>query len=258
MISVCRLAIFALIISLGTFGAHAAVLVSTSAMCGSPPSTPNSSNDASAGVTTASAISDLDCIFDGDNTGFATGVANGSIAGATHLDLQVMGISSADTSFTLVPGREDAFQSALASLTVALDLVVTGGAPNGVLVATASQCEMLAGVFGEFRVTGLSEQNLAGCGVGTSVFASYVRDVPFQISWFVHAEAFSAMDGEADDVGRFAFGSFELLTPTTEANPDASLALLNIPEPSSFWMMASGLLAALSLCAFGRRGRCVS
>jgi hypothetical protein len=249
---------FILSLTLLSAGAHAAVIAATSADCTSPPSAPISSNDSASGPINASALSDLDCIFGGENTGFAEAAANGSVTGSTQTDLAVIGVGSADTGFIPVPGRESAFQSALADLTIALDLLVTGGAPDGVLAITASQCEMLAGVFGEFRVNGLPEQDLTGCGAGTQVFAAYTRDVPFQISWVIHAEAFSDIDDEADDVGRFTFDSFELLTTTLDPNPGASLTLLNIPEPSSILTMAAGALAVLALGAYRRRRARVS
>jgi hypothetical protein len=226
--------------------AHSAVIVSTSASCGSPPASPIATNDAGSDPSNATAISDLDCIFGGENTGFSTAASTGSISGSTHVDLAVTGLASADTDFMLVPGRESAFQSAQSNLTVALDLLVTGGTPTGVLAIAASQCEMLAGVFGEFRVNGAPGQSLTGCGAGTEVFAPYTRNVPFQISWFIHGEAFSTMTGQADDVGFFTFDSFELLTPTSDPNPGASLVLSNIPEPSSFWNLLAGVLSLVA------------
>ena len=254
MPSVLRHTILVVAISIGAAGGNAAVMVSTSSTCSAPSSTPISDEAVSSGIANASATSDLECIFGGENTGFAQAAANGSITGSTHLDLVAMGVGSADTGFVLVPGRESAAQGALADMTIALNLVVIGGALNGVLAATASQCEMLAGAFGEFRVNGVPEQNLAGCTAGSQVFASYVRNVPFQISWFIHAQAFSTMAGEEDDVGRLTFDSFELLTTTADPNPDAALVLLDIPEPSSLLMTVSGSLASLALWpAFRRR-----
>jgi hypothetical protein len=205
------------------------------------------------GVLSASAISDIDCIFSGQNTGFATAIANGSISGSSHLDLVAEGEGSADTGFILVPGRESAFQSALADSTVSLSLLVTGGAAAGLLSITASQCEMLAGVFGEFRVNGTPEQDLTGCGAGTQVVAPYTRDVPFEISWFIHAEAFSTENAQGDDVGRFRFDSFQLLTTDSGSNPDASLTLLDIPEPSSILLVSAGVATILALSRWRHR-----
>ena len=82
--------------------AHSSVIVSTSASCGSPPASPLSTNDAASDPSNATAISDLDCIFGGENTGFSTAVSTGSISGSTHVDLAVTGLASADTDFMLV------------------------------------------------------------------------------------------------------------------------------------------------------------
>jgi hypothetical protein len=244
MLSMFRNAIV-LTLSFGVAGANAAVIVSTSAMCSSPPSSPLSADDSSSGASSASAASDLDCIFEGENTGFARGVANGSISGSTQLNLAVTGEARADTGFTLVPGQESAAQGALADMTIALDLLVTGGAPAGVLRITASECGMLAAALGEFRVNGVAEQDLSSCDAGTQVFAPYTRDVPFQISWFIHTQAFSAMDSESDGVGRLTFDAFEVLTTDLEENPGATLSSTNIPEPSSIMLVSGAVLALL-------------
>ena len=240
-----------LLLAMLTLAGRATVITSTSGTCSSPPSAPIAAASAQMGATSASATTDLDCIFGGENTGYATGVASGLIEGAGIADLAVEGEASADTGFVLVPGRETAAQGALADLTVSLHLLVTGGEANGLLRATALQCEMLAGVFGEFRVNGSAEQNLSGCGPGTEVIAAYTRDVPFEISWFIHAEAMSTQAMQADDVGRFRFESFALLTSGGDRNPDASLALLDVPEPSSLLLFVMGTL----LVASRRRGR---
>ena len=238
--SLCRSTILALTIL--TVSGHAAVIVSTTGNCASPPSSPITGNDADAGPTSASASTNIDCIFGGENTGFAHALSSGSILGSTHLDLSVIGAANADTGFLLVPGREDAFQDSQSNSNVDLDLLVTGGAPAGILRVTASNCQMLAGIFGEFRVNGASEQNLTGCAAGTQVFAPYTRDVPFQISWFLHAEAFSTISMQADDTGQYTFDTFELLTTSLDPNTGASLTLLPVPEPPTAGVIGAGMV----------------
>ena len=238
--SLCRSTILALTIL--TASAYGTVIVSTAGNCASPPAAPIADNDADLGLTSASASTNIDCIFGGENTGFAHAVASGAIAGSTHLDLSVVGAANADTGFLLVPGREDAFQGSQSNSDVELDLLVTGGAPTGVLRISASNCQMLAGIFGEFRVNGSPEQNLAGCGAGTQVFAPYTRDVPFQISWFLHAEAFSTISMQADDTGEYTFDTFELLTTSLDPNTGASLTLLPIPEPPTAGVIGGGMV----------------
>lgn len=199
----------------------------------------------------------------GVNTSSARGI--GIISGTSVSDFSIIGEGRADTfineptlNFATVTG------GSAADITIVTQWLVSGGPDQGLFNFTIGELTIGPGsaVGGSTLtggVAGSEAKQLDPSVPNGSVFTTgaYLRDQPFELEFFFHAEAAGSSDGtESDAITTFGFGNFHV-TSLTGDPIDATVTSLMlatppppppgaVPEPSMLWV-ALGLIGCVGI-----------